>query len=260
MRHFFLETSPAQKPTVGEIVVLDQEESHHLGTVLRGGRKTEVTLTDGRGHRFNARIVSQDRREASLEILSVMRDEGEFAEPRLVLGLALVKPKRFEWALEKAVELGVHRIVPLVTEHVGKVSGSNKSKRWQTIMRSAIKQCGRSLLPELDEPTPVREFLSQLPVGLTVFGTIPEELDSEHHCASLLELAQGHPPVKPAHLTALIGPEGGWTAAEVASFLESNLQPITLGPHILRAETAATACVAGLQGVRQAWLSDRSGT
>lgn len=254
MRHFFLETEPANLPVAGDTVALDSEESHHLGTVLRGGRQREVVLTDGRGNRYEAELVNLDRRKATLAIQSVGRDEDEFATPRLVLAIAVVKAKRFEWALEKAVELGVHRIVPLLTEHGIMEPGGNKPKRWRTIMRSAIKQCGRSFLPVLEEPTKLRDFLLKPADGLTVFGAIPEEIGIHGQGQSLIEMAEKIPDDLPANLTALIGPEGGWSESEVEHFLQLGLQPITLGPHILRAETAAAACLAGLQGVRQAWL------
>ena len=84
-------------------------------------------------------------------------------------------------------------------------------------------------------------------------STIPEEIGMKDKPISLLGMAGEIPVELPEHLTALIGPEGGWSEAEVELFLKVGLQPITLGPHILRAETAAAACLAGLQGVRQAW-------
>jgi len=254
VRHFFLELESGHLPEIGQIVDLDKEESHHLGTVLRGGRQKEVVLTDGRGYRFDALVTSQDRRKASLEILSVQRDDDEFSSPRLVLALAMIKNKRFEWALEKAVEVGVHRIVPLLTEHVVKDLKDTKVKRFQTIMRSAIKQCGRSFLPELDTPRPVGRFLSEMKSGLAVFGAIPEEIGLDHSPVSLMELGAEKPEIIPPEMIAMIGPEGGWSEAEIQQFLEHGLLPITLGPHILRAETAAVACLAGLQNVRQAWL------
>lgn len=253
MRHFFLDIEASHTPVVGKTVVLDREESHHLSTVLRGGRDYEVVLTDGRGNRFVARVMSQERRNASLEILEVERDESEFSAPQLVLALAMIKPKRFEWALEKAVELGVHSIVPLMTENVVKDLGNIKAKRWVTIMRSAIKQCGRSYLPEILAPQTVGKFVPSLAAGSAVFGAIPEEMGLDHQPIALLELAAQRPGNMPESLTALIGPEGGWSEDEVGLFLKQGLQPITLGPHILRAETAATACLAGLQSIRQIW-------
>ncbi len=189
MRHFFLETEPGRAFAPGDTVTLDKEESHHLGTVLRGGRQSDVVLTDGRGNRFQALVVDCDRRQSILEIQSVHRDEDEFTVPHLVLALAVIKVKRFEWALEKAVELGVHRIVPLLTEHGVLEPGGNKFNRWRTIMRSSIKQCGRSFLPELSEPVMLQDFLRQRPDGLMVFGAIDEEIGVKEKPISLLEMA-----------------------------------------------------------------------
>jgi 16S rRNA (uracil1498-N3)-methyltransferase len=256
VRHFFLELETGEIPAVGQIVTLDQEESHHLGTVLRGGRDQEVALTDGRGNRFVAGVSRRDRRQAHLEILSMQRDDDEFAAPRLVLGMAMVKVKRFEWALEKAVELGVHRISPLITEHSVVEPGKEKSKRWRTIMKSAVKQCGRSFLPGLDEVVQLKQFLQNSKAGLTVFGAVPGEQGLDEPAVTLLDLAARQPGQLPPQITALIGPEGGWSEQEVSLFQESGLQPVNLGPHILRAETAAAACLAGLQGVRQGWLGN----
>lgn len=253
MRHFFLEIEPGTVPDVGETVILDREESHHLGTVLRSGREHFVILTDGRGHRFEARLLAQEKRAASLEILSVIKDEDELREPRLTLAIALLKPKRFEWALEKAVELGVHHIVPLISEHVDQEKGGRKNKRWLPIMRTAIKQCGRSYLPGLSEPMEVETFLADPPAGVTVFGAIPEEIGVQGEPLSLIEVSRHRPEPLPENLTALIGPEGGWSENEVGLFCRQGLQPISLGPHILRAETAAAAVLAGLQQIRQQW-------
>lgn len=255
MRHFFLETDAGRLPAVGEVVTLDREESHHLNTVLRGGRQTEVILTDGRGHRLAARIADRGRREVNLEILAVERSEEEFTAPQLVLAIALVKPRRFEWALEKAVELGAHRVVPLISEHVDREPAHDKARRRRTIMISAIKQCGRSLLPRLDEPRTLADFLATRPPGPAFFGAIPEEIPGDPRPASLLDLAGRLPDAAPEHLTALIGPQGGWSPAEVRGMLDGGVQPISLGPHILRAETAAAAVLAGLQMVRARWAA-----
>lgn len=257
MRQFFLETEPDQLPAVGDLVRLGKEEEHHLSTVLRGGRETTVVLTDGRGHRFFTRIASRSRRDTSLEILSVERCAEEFAAPALVLGLAMIKPKRFEWALEKAVELGAHKIVPLISAHVDKDPAKGKAKRWRTIMISAVKQCGRAVLPELTGSRELLEFLADPPAGLTVFGAIPEEIQGGRQPVNLLDLAGHLPRAAPDHLTALVGPQGGWSEAEVQAMLEAGLQPVTLGPHILRAETAAAAVLEGLQLLRARW-SDQS--
>ena len=180
MRQFFLEMgADAPLPAAGQEVVLDAEESHHLFTVLRGGRDHILNLTDGRGHRFTGKPLGKDRRAARVQIFTVSDDPEEFRQPRLVLACAVVKGKRFEWALEKAVEVGAHTVIPLNTEHGVIEPGGGKQQRWLTIMKSAVKQCGRSWLPQL---APVQSPAQLLAAGepwaeLALYGTAPWEQD-----------------------------------------------------------------------------------
>lgn len=249
MRQFFLEieeNSPAQP---GQTVALDRDESHHLFTVLRGGRDLTLNLTDGHGWRYTAKPVGKDRRVATVEILTVTRDQDELTGPLLELACAVVKGKRFEWALEKAVEMGAHKITPLITEHGVIEPGSGRRQRWLTIMKSALKQCGRSWLPLLTEPVPLAEALSSTQ-GLALFGAVLGESVDTAHWAGLLDT-----PPKPAvdNLALFIGPEGGWSVEELALLKGRRAVPVDLGPHVLRTETAAVAGLAALQALRQSW-------
>jgi 16S rRNA (uracil1498-N3)-methyltransferase len=251
VRQFYLETDPGQIPAPGQEVALDAEESHHLFTVLRSGREQVLNLTDGRGHRFTARSVGGSRRKATLEILDVHDDVGEFAQPQLVLACAVVKAKRFEWALEKAVEAGAHQVVPLRTEHGVVEPGGGKFQRWQTIMKAALKQSGRTWLPDLAELTELKDFLAQSS-GWLAYGAVPGVQEDASSWTRYLNSHQG--PV-PSRLTVLIGPEGGWSPAEEDHLKKSSAVPLNLGPHVLRTETAAVAGLLALQELRQAWLS-----
>lgn len=251
MRQFYLETDPGQIPTPGQEVALDAEESHHLFTVLRSGREQTLNLTDGRGHRFTARSVGGSRRKATLEILAVQDDAGEFAPPQLVLACAVVKAKRFEWALEKAVEAGAHQVIPLGTEHGVVEPGGGKFQRWQTIMKAALKQSGRTWLPDLAELTELQVFLAQTS-GWLAYGAVPTAQEEAPSWTRYLTSLQGP---TPARLTVLIGPEGGWSPAEEDLLKKSPAVPLNLGPHVLRTETAAVAGLLALQELRQAWLS-----
>jgi 16S rRNA (uracil1498-N3)-methyltransferase len=255
LRQFFLDTTDGAVPVPGQEVVLDAEESHHLFTVLRGGRDQVLNLTDGRGRRFTGRPVAQDRRRARVEILTVAEDPAEALLPQLVLACAVVKGKRFEWALEKAVEVGAHRIIPLRTEFGVIEPGGGKRQRWLTIMKSAVKQCGRSWLPELGELHSPAELLA--PGGgsacwsdLALYGTAPWEKDQPIPWQDLLAAA---PDPLPATLGFLVGPEGGWSPAELALLQEGPARAVLLGPHVLRAETAAVVGLGALQTLRQSW-------
>jgi len=149
VRQFYLETDPDHLPRPGDTVTLDQAESHHLFTVLRGGRDPQLDLVDGRGHRLTGMPLGKEGKRAQVKILTCDTDAAEFLEPRLVLACAVVKGRRFEWALEKAVELGAHEILPLVTD-LGVIDPrSGKQDRWRSLMIAALKQSRRSWLPLL---------------------------------------------------------------------------------------------------------------
>lgn len=254
MRHFFLDTSIAGLPTAGDTVALDRDESHHLSTVLRGGRETGLNLVDGRGHRLRAVPAGRDGKRALVRITAVNADPAEARPPRLVLAVAVVKGRHFEWALEKGVELGAHRILPLRCRHGVIDPREGKQERWLTIMKAAVKQCGRSWLPELAPPCPVAEALQACAAGLNLFGAAPWETPGGRVDHWTVLLAAPPDPLPP-QLGFFVGPEGGWADDELET-LGRSARPVTLGPHVLRAETAAAAGLTALQAIRQTWLGE----
>ena len=259
MRYFFLDIDPQHPPGVAEVLPLSAEESHHLKTVLRGGRDDTLRLLDGYGRYYTACVKGRQGSCTLVEILTVDPADVETRRPRLVLGCAVVKGRRFEWALEKAVELGAHAILPLVTEHGVVMPGSGKTERWQTIMKSAAKQCGRAWLPELIVVQTLDQVLTGLTEGLVLFGATPWEwAERPGRPEPLIALAARVPAELPASLALLVGPEGGWSEAELDLLLTAGVRPVTLGPHVLRTETAAAAGLTLLQAVRQAWQSGQS--
>ncbi len=253
MRQFYLETDPDHLPRTGDMVLLDRDESHHLFTVLRGGRDPELELVDGRGHRMTCRATEREGKLARLEILTVETDGEEFREPRLMIACAVVKGRRFEWVLEKAVELGAHEIQPLETDHGVIDPRQGKQERWRSLMTAALKQSGRSWLPILNEPMSVREVFARNPSDPVFFGATPDDIASTAAIrTALLNVATGSPPPT---LTMLIGPEGGWSPAELSLLSGSRARPVSLGPHVLRTETAAATGLAFLQTLRGHWLA-----
>lgn len=254
MRQFFLDTAEAGLPAVGDTIALDRDESHHLFTVLRGGRDTVLNLVDGQGHRLTAVAAGKEGKRALVKIESIAQDGRESRRPHLILACAVVKGKRFEWALEKAVELGVHRIIPLRCTHGVIDPREGKQGRWVTLMKSALKQCGRSWLPALDTPQTVAEALGATSDHLNLFGAAPWEtpaVEVTHWSRLLAE----KPAELPMGLGFFVGPEGGWAPAELEQ-LAAEARPVTLGPHVLRAETAAAAGLTALQAIRQTWLDE----
>jgi len=191
VRQFFLDTTGQGLPAPGDTVVLDPDESHHLFTVLRGGRDSQLHLVDGRGYRLSGVSVGRRGKCALVKVEVVTEDSRESRAPQLVLACAVVKGKRFEWALEKAVELGVHRIVPLRCEHGVIDPREGKQSRWLSLMKSAVKQCGRSWLPSLAAPQTVAEALTSGLASECFFGAAPWELPTGEvpHWTSLLARA-----------------------------------------------------------------------
>ena len=257
MRTFYLETQPGREPAVGAMVLLGVGESHHLFQVMRLREGAMIRLTDGRARVYGAEVCGRDEGRAEIRIATVAADTQALAEPRLVLACAVVKGKRFEWALEKSVELGVHRIVPLLTERGVITPGSGRQKRWHKILLAGLKQSGRSLLPELADPADLARVVAAADAPL-LWGAATED--------SADVPVEGPPPLfwhrlkvageRPRTLTVLIGPEGGWTAAERQQLSAARAVPLILGPHVLRTETAAVAAMFALQGLRRLWQEE----
>ena len=257
MRTFYLETQPGREPAVGAVVFLGESESHHLFQVMRLREGATIRLTDGRARFYGAEVCGRDEGRAEIRIATVTVDAQAVAEPWLVLACAVVKGKRFEWALEKSVELGVHRIVPLLTERGVVRPGSGRQKRWRTILLAGLKQSGRSLLPELTDPADLASVVAAADAPL-LWGAATED------SADLP--AEGPPPLfwhrlkvvgeRPRTLTVLIGPEGGWSVAEDRRLIAARAVPLILGPHVLRTETAAVAAMFALQGLRRLWQEE----
>ena len=252
MRQFFLVTDPDRPPRVGDTVTLDAEEGRHLKTVLRGGREATLVLVDGRGLRMTARALPGGK-STLLEILSVEDALDENASPRLVLACAVIKGRRFEWVLEKAVELGAHRIIPLRTGRGVVEAGPGKGQRWDAILNSALKQSGRAYLPDLGETADLAAVLADRESGPVLFGAVPGETEA----GPWTDLLAERPDPPPAALTLLIGPEGGWTPDERSLLIERGARPVVLAPHVLRTETAALAGLTALQALRIAWRTPR---
>jgi 16S rRNA (uracil1498-N3)-methyltransferase len=254
VRQFYLETDPDHLPGPGDIVTLDQAESHHLFTVLRGGRDSQLDLVDGRGLRLTGQPRGQQGKLARVEILTSETDSDEIREPRLILACAVVKGKRFEWALEKAVELGVHEIHPLETD-LGVIDPrAGKLERWRSLMIAALKQSRRSWLPTLSEPVTITQALQLHQEGRVYFGATADDFgDADQPTGIGTLLAEDPPRDTVATITLLIGPEGGWSPAERSFMSEHRAQPVSLGPHVLRTETAAVCGLTFLQALRGHW-------
>ncbi|TSC67404.1 MAG: 16S ribosomal RNA methyltransferase RsmE [Parcubacteria group bacterium Gr01-1014_72] len=207
-----------------EVVVTDSSLLHQWRHVLRLNVGSQVVLCDNSGFFYRALIKELSFRLARLEVLE--KKWGDVVPKRHVtLFLALIKRDRFEWALEKATELGVSRIAPTVAERSVKIRFDQR--RAERIIREAAEQSGRATLPVLSPVVSLEGALEKVSDGTLAL----------HPSGPLLEATSYQLPAT----SFFIGPEGGWTERELALFREKNIPLASLGPATLRTETAALA-------------------
>jgi 16S rRNA (uracil1498-N3)-methyltransferase len=213
--------------------------AHQIRRVLRLRTGERVRVFDGTGVEHTVRLEVLSDREALGTIESSEWPRTE-ARLRVTLVQALLPRERFELALQKGTEVGVARIVPLVTERTipAATLGEGRLERWRRIVVEAAEQSGRVLVPELADPQTLGEALRGTNDQPCLLAWERERDRSIHRALS--ELA----PAQPLRLTLVIGPEGGFSAAEVAMALQAGATAVSLGPRTLRAETAGPLLVA----------------
>ncbi len=207
------------------------ENAHHLARVLRVQPGQVFEIAGGEGV-FLGTVVDVRKELVSFELTESLG--GGVALPETVLYLALIKFEAFEWAVEKATELGVTRIVPVEAQRSdsGLLAGAVKrAERWRKIAREASEQSRRSAVPEIGGPVKLAKVLGE------AFDS-KVWLEERPGAAPLLEV------LRPGRLALAIGPEGGWTDGERAMLGEQGWSAATLGSSILRAETAVCAALA----------------
>ncbi len=216
-------------------IVLPEDEARHAVRSLRHGVGDEILVVDGVGGRHRVRLTEVDKRGAEGEVTASEQGVGE-PPYRLRLGLGVLKnPGRFETFAEKAVELGVSEIVPLLTERTERAKV--KETRLRALLVAAMKQSGRSRLPQITSPQPLKAALEVPADGLRLLCH-----EAADPTASLLHRLGAGDPIGSA--TVLVGPEGGFSDAEVAMAEAAGWEVVWLGPRRLRAETAALTAAA----------------
>lgn len=233
MAHRFFVELPL---TVGQEFVLPPDVAHQVSRVLRLRPGATITLLDGSGTEFPVQLTSLAAGQVAGCVLASLRNE---VEPRLAITLyaAPLKGDRYAYTLQKATEIGVAAFVPILTERtVATVdrgeAARGKVERWQRIVREAAEQSGRGIIPRVHPPLGFAEAcLSAAEAG-------PALIPWEEERAQGLRAAMGA--FGPAMALGLfIGPEGGFTPGEIATARANGLVAVTLGPRILRADTAA---------------------
>ena len=236
-------------PIMGGNVVLTGQEAHHLVGVMRVRPGDRVEVFDGSGAEFSAEVERAERDQVALRVLERKPIDRELPL-ELVIGVCLPKGDRQRWLVEKAVELGVRRIVPLVTARSVAKPGPQATARLHRGVIEASKQCGRNRLMEIAPAMPWPEWVDAT-------RTVPCRLLA--HPGSGTGRKPGTPlsgSTAPQAVAMAIGPEGGFTDDEVRLAVEAGWQPIDLGPRILRIETAAIMLAALAITVGQAFQPD----
>jgi 16S rRNA (uracil1498-N3)-methyltransferase len=223
--------------TVGGDVVLPEGPARHVARVLRLGEGAPLTLFDGAGREAWAVLVEAGRKRVVARVEAVEDGRGE--SPLVVhLGQAISKGDRMDYAIQKAVELGVAAITPLYTEHGDvRLKGEREVKKqahWQAVAASACEQCGRAVVPTVYPPASLTQWLAERSEAL--------RLVLHPATAGALERREA-----PADAALLIGPEGGLAETEVEAAMAAGFSPLSLGPRILRTETAPVVALTLLQ-------------
>lgn len=228
-------------------LALRGSEAHHARNVLRMQTGDKLVLFNGKGREVTAEIAAI----ADDEIRLRKMHEGETAALgcRIVLGQAIPKGKNMDLIVQKAVEIGAAEIAPIISDRtvvqLDSESGLQKQSKWQQIAIEAAKQCGQNWLPRVHTPKKLAEFFSTADqqFDLRLIGSLQPDA---RHLKSILEMYSTEHRVRPRSVLMLVGPEGDFTPAELALARRNGCQPITLGPIILRVETAAIYCLSVL--------------
>ena len=214
---------------------------HHLRESLRLKPGETLSITDDRGIRYRTEIAEVTNGALVGRILDTTSPPPRLS-PSIVLAQALLKGEKMDWVIQKATELGIERIIPVLAAHSIVRPRAERIEhqrtRWQRIALEAAQQSERWTVPVIDEPVTVPELLSQSTSATKIF------LAERSHGSSLTTVPL---PGADGEVRLLIGPEGGWEEKEVSQALQNGFVSVTMGPRILRAETAAIAAISVIQ-------------
>lgn len=219
----------------GSSISITGEDLRHAAIVLRMKTGDELLLCDGHGSEYRAKIQAIDRSEIRTEIVS--RAKRELPSPRILLGQGIPKSDKMDLIVQKATELGVGSVVPLVTERtIVKIKDETKRiGRWQKICREAAMQSSRPDIPKIEPVLAFPSYINSIQPDSDTLLLLPWEEGTE----PIKNVLRGRSGVK--RVIVLIGPEGGFSEKEAAAAKEKGFNAVSLGPNILRTETAAIA-------------------
>ena len=232
----------ASGDVAGDSVKVDGENFHYLRDVLRVDRGETLIAFDGTGKEYICTVGEINPRHIDLSITQTLKSRTE-ASVEIHLVQSLIRMNRFTFVLQKCTELGVKRFLPVITERtVVRLKGDKKercSMRWQKLVREAARQCGRGVYPDIE---PVKDLKSALGQSDSCdLSIIPWE---EEKSLALKEVLRDRKDDRLGKVMVFIGPEGGFTKTEISSARDAGVVPVSLGPRLLRSETAAAATTA----------------
>jgi len=204
---------------------LDTEIIHQIKDVLKIKIGEEVVLCDGKGKAVVVKLEKMDKKSLEFSLINFLPAKKD--NKQVILCAAMLKRDSFEWLLQKAVEVGVDEIVPIISERTVKI-GSNE-KRWQKIIKEAAEQSERQILPKLNNPLSLKEALKTKNSKVMFFDPSGIGVDKIK--------------TQDKNITVFIGPEGGWSDNEIQQAQTAGVEVINLGDNILRGETAGVVAV-----------------
>jgi 16S rRNA (uracil1498-N3)-methyltransferase len=233
MPRFFIDPGSVN----GDLVTLSAEESHHALSVMRLKKGDTTDLFDGRGNRFGGRVVDikEGRVSVRLEPRAASAESLKTSPVDITLAVSVIKPERMDTLVQKAAELGAVAIIPVLSDRsVVKLSAERweaKVARWRKIALESCKQCGQPSIPVISEPRKLKDVLAD------AAGYDKILIPTLEVPGAILGDALG--PSEAGRILVLIGPEGDFTAKEVELAVSRGARPVSLGPLVLRSETAA---------------------
>jgi len=226
------------KLQTGVTFLLQREAANHLTRVLRLQVSDQFILFNGHGGEFESTIVAIHKNDVTVRVERFIA-KGVESSLQIHLGQGISRGEKMDYTIQKAVELGVQQITPLITVKCG-VQLSNerwakKLQHWQAVAIAACEQCGRNQLPEIFEPQPLTSWLPNLQADLKLICQPAVNASLKSYTGPFKSIA------------LLIGPESGLDEKEFAYAKENGFNPLSLGPRILRTETAGVAAITALQ-------------
>ncbi len=225
------------------IVTLDKNESYHALSVLRLKAGEVVELLDGEGGIFQGIVASAERGQVQISVRGVLK-RGIPSRIEITLAISVIKPERMELLIQKACELGAHSIVPLISERtVVQLSSErweSKMKRWQKIAQESCKQCGRPSPPLIQPVLEFKKFVQTIyQYDLSLIPTLAVPVEELYSTLNANKSAKS--------ALILIGPEGDFSKNEALLAIQHGAKPVSLGPLVLRSETAAIYSLSAIQ-------------